>query len=454
MAQPLENDTGVTICPKCAARYKTENLPAGQKIKCKQCQTVMVVGRAVEIVDRLLEEAILLGASDVHIEPLADQLRVRLRIDGVLTHHMDLSKTMQPRILSRIKLLSDADIAEKRLHQDGRFQLRLFDNDVDIRMSSYVTVNGENIVMRILNKAVGIKPLEDLGLPPRLKQRYIDEALDAASGVVVITGPTGSGKTTTLYSSISYCNGPGVKISTAEDPVEYQIDGIMQCAINDEIGLTFPETIKALVRQDPDIVVLGEVRDAESAQAAIMIALTGHQVFTTFHTEDSVGAMLRLIEMGVEPYLITSTVCCVVGQRLVRRLCPHCLRDCRPKRRSVDMLGIDHGWLVGRRFREGAGCDQCNQTGFRGRLGLYEALFPTDELRQAVLDRKPSYAIRNQALSGGDFFTLKEAGIVRALMGETTLEEVWSNAPRGGLTRPLTRLFELTGNEDPLKAAP
>ena len=451
MAQPVDPDQGVTVCPKCGHREETKNLPAGQKIKCKQCQTVMVVGRAVEIVDRLLEEAILLGASDVHIEPMNDRLRVRLRIDGVLTHHMDLSKSVQPRILSRIKLLSDADIAEKRLHQDGRFQLRIYDNDVDIRMSSYVTVNGENIVMRILNKQVGILPLEGLGMPPRLMQRYIDNALDAASGVVVITGPTGSGKTTTLYSSISHCNSMGVKISTAEDPVEYQIDGIMQCAINDEIGLTFPETIKALVRQDPDIVVLGEVRDAESAQAAIMISLTGHQVFTTFHTEDSVGAMLRLIEMGVEPYLITSTVCCVVGQRLVRRICPHCAEDCKPQKRSVDMLGINYDWLKGRRFRKGRGCDHCNQTGFRGRLGLYEALFPTDELRQAVLDRKPSYVIRNQALSGSDFYTLKEAGIVRALMGETTLEEVWSNAPRGGITRPFTQLFEMTGNEDPFK---
>jgi type IV pilus assembly protein PilB len=452
VAQPPDSETGVTVCPKCQARYATGELPPGKKIQCKHCKTVMVVGRATEIVDRLLEEAILLGASDVHIEPMADKLRVRLRIDGVLTPHMDLGKNMQPRILSRIKLLSDADIAEKRLHQDGRFQLPIYDNDVDVRMSSYVTVNGENIVLRILNKQVGILPLEGLGMPPRLMTRYVDNALDAASGIVIITGPTGSGKTTTLYSSISHCNGPGVKISTAEDPVEYQIDGIMQCAIKDDIGLTFPETIKALVRQDPDIVVLGEVRDAESAQAAVMIALTGHQVFTTFHTEDSVGAMLRLIEMGVEPYLITSTVCCVVGQRLVRRICPHCVKDSLPKRRSVDMLGIDHSWLVGRKFRRGTGCDQCNQTGFRGRVGLYEALFPTDELRQAVLDRQPSYAIRNQALaSGKDFFTLKEAGIVRALMGETTLEEIWTNAPRSGVTRPLTQLFEMTGNDDPLR---
>ena len=440
---------GVTICPQCNAKYNTADMPVGKRIQCGRCQAQLTVGRATELVDHLVEEAILIGASDIHFEPLAERLRVRFRIDGILQPRLMLAKEMQARIVSRVKLLSGADIAERRLHQDGRFKIAFGDNEVDLRMSSYVTVHGENIVLRILNKRVGLVPLSELGFPPRLKKQYADRALDSAAGVIVITGPTGSGKTTTLYSSIDYCNSESVKIITAEDPVEYQIDGVMQCSIHEEIGLTFTETLKALVRQDPDIVVLGEIRDPDSAQTAIQAALTGHQVFTTFHTEDSVGTLLRLMDMGVEPYLLASTIICCLGQRLVRRICVECKEEVKPKRRSVDLLGIEYAHLAGRKLHAGKGCAVCRQTGYRGRMGVYEALFPDDGIRQAILERKPAYEIRNFALAGGEFITMKETGIVRTLQGLTTFEEVWAHVPRGIAPRDPELLFNLTGDEPP-----
>jgi type IV pilus assembly protein PilB len=269
----------VTECFQCGARYNTADMTTGQRLQCKRCNTWLIVGKAGDIVDVIVQEGIRLGASDIHIEPLKDKLRVRYRIDGVLVPRRTLQKEIESKILSRVKVLSEADIAEKRRHQDGRFQIELDGEEIDLRMSSYVTVHGENIVLRILNKKVGLVKLGKLGLPPALQQRYVDLVLQSAAGVVFITGPTGSGKTTTLYSSIDYCNSEGVKIITAEDPVEYQIDGIMQCSINEKIGLTYEDTLKAIVRQDPDIIVLGEVRDAVSARVGIQAALTGHKVF-------------------------------------------------------------------------------------------------------------------------------------------------------------------------------
>ena len=451
MPETPNADAGVTVCPQCQSRYNTANMPVGKRLQCGKCQATLVVGRATELVDHLVEEAVLLGASDIHIEPLTDKLRVRFRIDGVLQPRMMLAKDLQPKILSRVKLLSDADIAERRLHQDGRFKLTFGDNEVDLRMSSFVTVNGENIVLRILNKRIGLVPLDDLGFPARIKQQYMDRALDSAAGVIVITGPTGSGKTTTLYSSIDYCNSDSVKIITAEDPVEYQIDGVMQCSINEKIGLTFSETLKSLVRQDPDIVVLGEIRDPESAQTAIQAALTGHQVFTTFHTEDSIGTLLRLMDMGVEPYLLASTIICALGQRLTRRICPDCKTEVKPKKRSVDMLGIEYGHLAGRQLYAGKGCAVCRQTGYRGRIGLYEALYLDDLLRQAVMDRRPAHELRQMALAGGEFVTMKEVGIARTLLGQTTLEEVWAQVPRGVAPRDPVDIFRLIGDELPAK---
>src|SRR5436853_587410 len=261
--------------------------------------------------------------TDVHLEPMANKLRVRYRIDGVLVHKLDFPRDYTPRIISRIKILADADVAERRKHQDGRIFVKTEKQEIDIRVSFYATVFGENVVLRILNKASLISLLE-LGFAPNILRLYSEDVLASPSGITLITGPTGSGKTTTLYSSIDFCNDPTVKIITCEDPVEYVIDGISQCSINEKIGLTFNETLRSIVRQDPDIIVIGEIRDRFSADVAVQSALTGHKVFATFHTEDSVGALVRLINLVIETSLIASTIGAVRAQRLVRKVCAHC----------------------------------------------------------------------------------------------------------------------------------
>src|SRR5689334_10252921 len=279
--------------------------------------------RVIQMVDQMIRSAIEEGASDVHIEPMANKLRIRYRLDGVLIHKLDFPRDYTPRIISRIKILADADVAERRKHQDGRIFVKTEKQEIDIRASFYATVFGENVVLRILNKASLIS-LQELGFATNVLKRFIEDVLDVPSGITLITGPTGSGKTTTLYSSVDYCNDPTVKIITCEDPVEYVIDGISQCSINEKIGLGFNETLKSIVRQDPDIIVIGEIRDPFSADIAVQSALTGHKVFATFHTEDSVGALVRLINMEIETSLIASTIGAVLAQRLVRKVCTAC----------------------------------------------------------------------------------------------------------------------------------
>src|SRR5262249_1284750 len=275
-----------------------------QKVKYHTLETQVQTGddRVIQMVDQLIGSAIEEGASDVHLEPMANKLRIRYRIDGVLVHKMDFPREYTPRIVSRIKILADADVAERRKHQDGRIFVKTEKQEIDIRASFYATVFGENVVLRILNKA-SLIGLEELGFAPNILRIYSEEVLGVPSGITLITGPTGSGKTTTLYTSIDPGNDPTVKIIPCEDPVEYVIDGISQCSINEKIGLTFHETLRSIVRQDPDIIVIGEIRDKFSADVAVQSALTGHKVFATFHTEDSVGALVRLINMDIETSL-------------------------------------------------------------------------------------------------------------------------------------------------------
>jgi type IV pilus assembly protein PilB len=417
-----------------------------QKVKYHTLEAQSQTGedRVVQMVDQLIRSAIDEGASDVHLEPMANKLRVRYRIDGVLVHKLDFPRDYTPRIISRIKILADADVAERRKHQDGRIFVKTDKQEIDIRVSFYATVFGENVVLRILNKA-SLIGLQELGFAPNILRLYCEDVLAAPSGITLITGPTGSGKTTTLYSSIDHCNDPTVKIITCEDPVEYVIDGISQCSINEKIGLTFNETLRSIVRQDPDIIVIGEIRDRFSADVAVQSALTGHKVFATFHTEDSVGALVRLINMEIETSLIASTIGAVLAQRLVRKVCSNCQMKYSPEDRVLRRFGLKRDELDKFTQWHGKGCSACNFTGYRGRLGIYELLVPNADIRDAILQKRTMQEIRQISLDACNLCTMQEDGMVKALRGVTTLEEVLENAPRVFHRRPLETLLAIVG---------
>ncbi|MEA2102657.1 MAG: ATPase, T2SS/T4P/T4SS family [Thermodesulfobacteriota bacterium] len=397
----------------------------------------------VRLVDYILQSAIDDDASDIHIEPLAKKTRVRFRKDGVLVQKTEFPKHLHDMITSRLKIMAGADIANKRHHQDGKIEYTYYSQKIDIRFSSYVTVNGENIVMRLLSKKKGLNDLRDLGFAQGTLKMYIDEVLMPTSGVVIITGPTGSGKTTTLYSSIDYCNDPSIKIITAEDPVEYIIDGIIQCSINDYIGLSFKETLKAIVRQDPDIVVLGEMRDKYSAEVAVEAALTGHKVFTTFHTEDSIGGIIRLMNMDIETFMISSTVLSIVAQRLLRKVCPFCKESYTPEPREILKVGLNPEDIEGYDLCKGAGCRHCNYTGYTGRIGVYEILVLNEPIKDAILEKKTSYQIRKISLEHTGMVSLLEDAIIKVLKGETTFEEVIKHVPYTHRPRPIEEIMKM-----------
>jgi type IV pilus assembly protein PilB len=427
-------------------RSKDAGIADYQKVKYHTIEAQSQAGedRVVQMVDQLIRAAIDEGASDVHLEPMANKLRVRYRIDGVLVHKVDFPRDYTPRIISRIKILADADVAERRKHQDGRIFVKTDKQEIDIRASFYATVFGENVVLRILNKA-SLIGLQELGFAPNILRLYSEDVLAAPSGITLITGPTGSGKTTTLYSSIDYCNDPTVKIITCEDPVEYVIDGISQCSINEKIGLGFNETLKSIVRQDPDIIVIGEIRDKFSADIAVQSALTGHKVFATFHTEDSVGALVRLINMEIETSLIASTIGAVLAQRLVRKVCASCRMKYEPEDRVLRRFGLTREELAKFTLSRGKGCSNCNFTGYRGRVGIYELLVPNVDIRDAILQKRTMQQIRELSLDLCSLCTMQEDGMVKALRGATTLEEVLENAPRVFHHRPLGTLMSIVG---------
>jgi type IV pilus assembly protein PilB len=401
----------------------------------------------VGLVHAMFLDALQDNASDIHLEPMHDRLRVRFRCDGVLVQYKDFPPEVAPAMSSRIKILAKADIAEKRRHQDGRI---LFEDPhkgttIDMRASFYVTIHGEKIVLRLLNKKGELLDISELGMAPRMLERFRDDALDVPSGVVIITGPTGSGKTTTLYSCVNHLNDTHTSIITAEDPVEYVIDGIAQCSINPKINVTFEETLRHIVRQDPDIIVLGEIRDRFSAETAIQAALTGHKVLTTFHTEDSIGGLLRLLNMEIEAFLISSTVVCVVAQRLLRRVCRQCAEPYRLTLLDLRQLGADHEMLRGGSYTLGRGCKYCRFTGYRGRVGVFELLILNEVVKDAILNRKTSYEIRRLSLESSGLVTLVEDGLVKAATGETSITEVIRQLPRLHKPRPLQQLQRLLG---------
>lgn len=401
----------------------------------------------VGMVNALFEDAIAQQASDIHIEPMKDRLRVRFRCDGVLIPHKDFRKELAAAMTSRIKILAQADIAEKRRHQDGRILFEGAQNGspVDMRASFYVTVYGEKIVLRLLSRRTELLSLDDIGMAPRMLERFRYDALEIPSGVVLITGPTGSGKTTTLYGCVAALNSIDTSIVTAEDPVEYLIDGIAQCSINPKLNLTFAETLRHIVRQDPDVIVLGEIRDKFSAETAIQAALTGHKVLTTFHTEDSIGGLLRLLNMDIEAFLISSTVVCVVAQRLLRKICQACAEPYAPTPGEMQRLGYASADIQGIESRRGRGCQQCRFTGYKGRIGTYELLVLDERVKDALLARQTSYEIRRISLESSGLVTLLEDGIVKAARGVTSFQEVLGHLPRLNKPRPLRELRRLLG---------
>ena len=325
-----------------------------------------------------------------------------------MLQHKDYPKEIAPQLTSRIKVMAEADIAERRRHQDGRI---LFASDkhginLDMRVSFYVTIYGEKIVLRLLNNKGTLLDIREIGMAPRMLEHFIYEALEVPTGVMMITGPTGSGKTRTLYSCVNYLNDINTSIITAEDPVEYVIDGISQCSINPKIGVTFEETLRHIVRQDPDVIVLGEIRDHFSAETAIQAALTGHKVLTTFHTEDSIGGLIRLMNMEIEAFLISSTVVCVVAQRLLRRVCPDCAETYIPTPLDLSRLGR----IAQRSGRGGIqarpGCKSCRFSGYRGRVGIFELLVMNEMVKNAILNNKSSYEIRRISIETSGMVTL------------------------------------------------
>ncbi len=400
---------------------------------------------ATELANAIITEALSLGVSDIHMEPMTDRLRVRFRLDGVLILHKDFPLEIIPSLTSRIKIMCETNIAEKRRHQGGRTNFQFSGEEVDIRVSIYVTVHGEKIVMRLLRRQAHLLSIQDIGMPPRMLARYIDEALDCPSGVVLVTGPTGSGKTTTVYSCINYLNKPDVSIITAEEPVEYMVDGITQCSIDPKIDLTFEETLRHIVRQDPDIVVIGEIRDTFSAQIAVQAALTGHKVLTTFHTEDSIGGLVRLMNMDIDVFLISSTVLSVLAQRLLRRVCPACKMPHKISPAELRILGYSPKDISGANFQKGFGCGECAYTGYQGRLAVHELLILNEAVRNAILEKKTSYQIRNISIESTGLVTLMESGIAIAATGATSIEEVLRCLPRLQKPRSLPLLRNLLG---------
>jgi general secretion pathway protein E len=374
----------------------------------------------VRLVNLLIEGAISSEASDIHIEPFEDTLRIRYRIDGILYEQEAPPRRLQAAVTSRIKIMAEMNIAERRLPQDGRIRVTLRGQRVDIRVSTIPTVHGESIVMRLLQRSSVFLPLEKLGFPGDTLRRF-ESLIKRPHGILLVTGPTGSGKTTTLYAALDKINAPGVKIITVEDPVEYQLKGVNQIPVRPKIGLSFAQGLRHIVRQDPDVILVGEIRDLETAEVAIQASLTGHLVFSTLHTNDAPGAITRLQDMGVEGYLVASVLEGVLAQRLVRRICQACRVPDTPSRADLDALGIEADPAV-TLFR-GKGCEECRGTGYRGRSGIYELFVIDEDARSLILRRATTRDIRQHAVQRG-MATLRMDGWKRACEGVTTVEEL------------------------------
>ncbi len=376
----------------------------------------------IRFVNLVLGQAIRDHASDIHFEPFEDGFKIRYRIDGALHEMAPPSKVLALPIVSRVKVLANLNIAERRVPQDGRIRLQLAGRSVDLRVSTLPTQFGESVVLRVLDQSASQLDLAQLGLPAAM-ERAMREVIARPNGIVLVTGPTGSGKTTTLYSCLKVLNSVESKVLTVEDPVEYEIDGIMQVPVNPAADLGFARAVRAFLRQDPDIVMVGEIRDLETARIAIQAALTGHLVLSTLHTNDAPGAVSRLVDMGVEPFLLASTVEAVLAQRLVRCACPACKVPCSPSAELLKQLGVEPARAVGGQFVRAPGCGACHYSGYAGRVGIYELLRMTDPLREMIIAKAPLEELKREAARGG-LVSLREAGLALAIAGKTTLEEL------------------------------
>ncbi len=376
----------------------------------------------VKLVNLVLFTAIRDQASDIHFEPFEDEFRIRYRIDGSLLEMQPPPRQLALAIISRIKVMSNLDIAERRVPQDGRIPLSISGNTVELRVSTLPTMFGESVVMRVLDRSVVSLDLDRLGLREEESQA-IKDLVDKPNGIILVTGPTGSGKTTTLYSALNYINEVGLKIITTEDPVEYDLDGIIQVPIKEEIGVTYAACLRSILRQDPDKILVGEIRDLETAQIAIEASLTGHLVLSTLHTNDAPGTVTRLIEIGVEAFLLAATVEAVVAQRLVRVICTKCKEEYKPSEDSLMELGLTGDAVAGKTFYYGKGCENCNKTGYRGRTAIYEIMDINSKLRASIIERKSTDVLRNESQASG-MRTLRDSGLLKIFDGLTTIEEV------------------------------
>ena len=375
-----------------------------------------------KLLNLVLLMAIKENASDIHLEPFESEFKIRMKSDGVLQEMVPPPKHLSFAITTRIKVMANLDIAERRMPQDGRIELSVSGHPVDLRVSVLPTLFGESVVMRVLDRGVVSLDLDKLGMDDDILRPF-REIIKRPNGIILVTGPTGSGKTTTLYSALSELNEPTDKIITTEDPIEYDIEGIVQVPIDSDIGVTFAAALRAILRQDPDRILVGEIRDVETAEIAIQAALTGHMVFSTLHTNDSPATVTRLRDMGVQPFLITATVEAILAQRLVRRICSGCKEEFIPDADTLADLELTSDQVVGKTFFRGRGCDKCSNSGYKGRLGLYELLVMTDELRDLVVRNASTEEIRDLARKAG-MVTLRDSGMVNMFEGHTTADEV------------------------------
>jgi type IV pilus assembly protein PilB len=376
----------------------------------------------IRFVDLILYQAIQDRASDIHFEPFENEFKIRYRVDGALYEMSPPPRHLALPIISRVKVMANMNIAERRLPQDGRIQKNVAGRHVDLRVSTLPTQFGESVVLRVLDRSTVNLDLEMLGMPDYVRS-YILEIINRPNGILIATGPTGSGKTTTLYSCLRKINTIDSKLLTAEEPVEYDLEGIVQVPVNEAIGLTFSRVLRAFLRQDPDRIMIGETRDLETAQIAIQASLTGHLVFTTLHTNDAPGAITRLIDMGVEPFLISAALEAVLGQRLLRSICPNCRAAYKPNESLLAQLELAKRDIGDRKFFYGKGCDTCNNTGYKGRKGIYELMKITDPLRELINERAPTVVLKQKAVELG-MVTLRQDGLRSVFTGDTTIEEV------------------------------
>lgn len=376
----------------------------------------------IRFVNLVLYQAVNDRASDIHFEPFEKEFRIRYRVDGALYEMAPPPRRLALPLISRIKVMSSLNIAERRLPQDGRIQLSIGGRVIDLRVSTLPTQFGESVVLRVLDQSNVSLTIENLGMPDDVYTKFTND-IKKPNGIVIVTGPTGSGKTTTLYSGLKRVNTIDNKLLTAEEPVEYDIDGIIQVPVKESVGNSFAKILRAFLRQDPDIIMIGEIRDMETAQIAVQASLTGHLVFSTLHTNDSAGAVTRLIDMGIEPFLISSTLQAVLGQRLVRMVCDKCKTPYAPEKEVLDLLGLSREEVGDRSFYYGSGCSSCNDTGYHGRRGLYEYLSVTEPIRKLINERQPTIVIRDRAVSLG-MVTMRQHGVQCLLDGYTTVDEV------------------------------